>query len=170
MKQDVFIIVRSEINFESVAHEVAGGFPTAALAAERMRALIAEQFEANKEWWEDEEDDTAVEAAYEEWIEENFRDEEGHEWNYTDVDDGVEYQYRICHASLETDVELSEVFAVVITHCMGGKNDSTVSGVFAYEPHSAVEVLQKIYDLEAEESEGLVERFVSAELVRIEKA
>ena len=164
--------MRTEVDYESVTHEVAGGFPTAALAAERMRALIAEQFEANKEWWEYEEDETAVVAAYEEWIEENFQDEETHEWSYTDVDDGIEYQYRICQASLEADVELSEVYAVVSSHVTGECNYSIVRGLYVSEQEAAAEAvrLQEIYDAEAEDEEFQVEHFASSELVKIEKA
>ena len=64
------------------------------MAVAKLRKHIAETFENNKEWLEDEEDEDAINEQYQEWIDENYLDDEHLAWLYTN-DDGIEYLFKI---------------------------------------------------------------------------
>lgn len=94
MIKGLYLIISHKADFESCTHSVIGACKALDLAVAKLIEHIAETFEGNKEWWEDEEDENVINEQYQGWIAENYIDEEHLAWSYTD-DDGVEYLFKI---------------------------------------------------------------------------
>lgn len=117
------------------------------LAIAKLREHIAVIFEDNKERWEDEEDENAINEQCQEWIDENYLDEEHLAWSYTD-DDGAEYLFKIVAAEIESDAPLQEAFAVLHTCIDGVDNKTEVVGVFTSQEDA--DKAKDVYQLETQ--------------------
>ena len=95
------------------------------------------------EWWEDEEDENAINEQYQEWIAENYIDDEHLAWSYTD-DDGVEHLFKIVAAEIESGIPLQEAFAVLHTCVDGVDNKTELVGVYISQEDAdkALEILK----------------------------
>lgn len=88
MIKSLYLIISHEADFESCTHSVIGACNALDLAVAKLQEHIAETFEDDNEWWEDEDDENAINEQYQEWIDENYLDDERLAWSYTD-DDGL---------------------------------------------------------------------------------
>lgn len=75
MRKSLYLTISHEADFESCTHSVIGAYKALDLAIAKLREHIAETFEDNKEWWEDEENEDAINEQYQEWIDENYLDD-----------------------------------------------------------------------------------------------
>ena len=66
MKKELYIIVNSCIDADTASHTVTGASGSLKSAVAQMREQIAESFEDNKDWWEDEKDEDAINEQYNE--------------------------------------------------------------------------------------------------------
>ena len=128
-KMRLYLLYFHEADFESCTHSVIGACKALDLVVAKLREHIAETFEDNKEWWEDEENEDAINEQYQEWIDENYLDDEHLAWSYTD-DDGIEYLFKIVVAEIESDSPLQEAFAVLHTCIDGVDNKTELVGVY----------------------------------------
>lgn len=163
-----YLIISHEVDFESCTHSVIGACNALDLAVAKLIEHIAETFEGNKEWWEDEEDENAINEQYQEWIAENYMDDEHLAWSYTD-DDCVEYLFKIAAAEIESDSLSQEAFAVLHTCIDGVDNKTELVGVYTSqeEADKALETYQS--EAQCEEDEGcFIENVVTVERFTIE--
>ena len=128
MNKKLYLISSHEVDTDSAFHSLIGAHKSLEAAVTRMQKAIYDEFEDIKEWWEDEEDDDSVEEQYQEWIEENYIDDECTLWSYTD-DDPVEHTFQI--HSVEVDNDHSELYALLCTRVDGMDNKTEVLGVYS---------------------------------------
>lgn len=171
MKKDLYIIVNSCIDADTASHTVTGASGSLKSAVAQMREQIAESFEDNKDWWEDEEDEDAINEQYNEWIDENYQDEELCFWTYTD-DDEVEHNYQILTTETKMDEHLKEAYAVLHTCVDGMDNRTSLIGVYATEEEGNL-VLEKYLSANDEKEENeddcYIENLISVEKFSIEQ-
>ena len=130
MKKDLYIILSHDIDTESASNALVGVHRTLDAAIVQMRDAIYHNFENIKEWWEetDEEEDSS-EEQYQEWIDDNFLDDQHTLWSYTD-DDPVEHTFKIHH--IEVDSDESMLYALICTRVDGVENTTEVLGIYDY--------------------------------------
>ena len=128
MKKDLYIILSHDIDTESASNALVGVHRTLDAAIVQMRDVIYHNFEDIKEWWEetDEEEDSS-EEQYQEWIDDNFLDDQHTLWSYTD-DDPVEHTFKIHH--IEVDSDESMLYALICTRVDGVENTTEVLGIY----------------------------------------
>ena len=168
MKVLLYLIISHETDFESCTHSVIGACKALDLAVAKLREHIAETFEDNKEWWEDEENEDAINEQYQEWIDENYLDDEHLAWSYTD-DDGIEYLFKIVAAEIESGSPLQEAFAVLYTCIDGVDNKTELVGV--YTSQEDADKALEAYQAEArceEDEDYFVENVLTVERFTIE--
>ena len=129
MRKSLYLTISHEADFESCTHSVIGACKALDLVVAKLREHIAVTFEDNKEWWEDEENENAINEQYQEWIDENYLDDEHLAWAYTN-DDSIEYLFKIVAAEIESDSLLQEAFAVLYTCIDGVDNKTELVGVY----------------------------------------
>ena len=160
----LYLLYFHEADSESCTHSVIGASKALDLAVAKLREHIAETFENNKEWWEDEEDEDAINEQYQEWIAENYIDDEHLAWSYTD--DGVEYLFKIVVAEIESDSMSQEAFAVLHT-CIDGV-DNTTELVGVYTSQEDADKALEAYRSEVQCEDCFVEHVVTVERFTIE--
>nr|MBQ5604219.1 hypothetical protein [Bacteroidales bacterium] len=168
MRKSLYLIISHEADFESCTHSVIGACNALDLAVAKLIEHIAETFEGNKEWWEDEEDEDTINEQYQEWIAENYLDEEHLAWSYTD-DDCVEYLFKIVAAEIESGFPLQEAFAVLHTCIDGVDNRTELVGV--YTSQEAADKALETYQSEAqceEDEDCFIENVVTVERFTVE--
>lgn len=161
----LYLIISHEADFESCTHSVIGACKALDLAVTKLREHIAVTFEDNKEWWEDEEDENAINEQYQEWIDENYLDDEHLAWSYTD-NDGVENLFKIVAAEIESDSMSQEAFAVLHT-CIDGV-DNTTELVGVYPSQEDADKALEAYRSEVQCEDCFVEHVVTVERFTIE--
>lgn len=164
----LYLITSHEADFESCTHSVIGACKALDLVVAKLREHIAETFEDNKEWWEDEENEDAINEQYQEWIDENYLDDEHLAWSYTD-DDGIEYLFKIVVAEIESDSPLQETYVILHTCIDGVDNKTEVVGIYTSQKDAdkALEAYQS--EVQCEEDEDcFVENVVTVERFAIE--
>ena len=164
----VNLITYQGVDTEYCTHSVIGACKALDLAVAKLREHIAVTFEDNKEWWEDEDDEDVINEQYQEWIDENYLDDEHLAWSYTD-DDGVEYLFKIVAAEIESDSLLQEAFAVLHTCVDGVDNKTELVGVYTSQEDAdkALEAYQSEARCE-EDEDCFVENVVTVERFTIE--
>ena len=130
MKKDLYIILSHDIDTESASNALVGVHCTLDAAIVQMRDVIYHNFEDIKEWWEetDEEEDSS-EEQYQEWIDDNFLDDQHTLWSYTD-DDPVEHTFKIHHIEVDSDENM--LYALICTRVDGVENTTEVLGIYDY--------------------------------------
>ena len=130
MKKDLYIILSHDIDTESASNALVGVHRTLDAAIVQMRDAIYHNFEDIKEWWEEtDEDEDSSEEQYQEWIDDNFLDDQHTLWSYTD-DDPVEHTFKIHH--IEVDSDESMLYALICTRVDGVENTTEVLGIYDY--------------------------------------
>ena len=167
-KMRLYLLYFHEADFESCTHSVICACKALDLAVAKLIEHIAETFEGNKEWWEDEENEDAINEQYQEWIAQNYIDDEHLAWSYTD-DDGVEYLFKIIAAEVESDSMPQEAFAVLHTCIDGVDNKTELVGVYTSQEDAdkALEAYQSEAQRE-EDEDCFVEHVVTVERFTIE--
>ena len=114
-------------------------------------------------------DEDAINEQYQEWIAENQNDDEHLAWSYTD-DDGVEYQFKIVAAEIESGFPLQEAFAVLHTCVDGVDNKTELVGVYTSQEDAdkALETCQSEAQCE-EDEDCFIENVVTVERFTIEQ-
>ena len=167
----LYLIISHEADFESCTHSVIGACMALDLAVAKLREHIAVTFENNKEWWEDEEDEEdedAINEQYQEWIAENYIDDEHLAWSYTD-DDGVEYLFKIVAAEIESNSMSQEAFAVLHTCIDGIDNTTELVGVYTSQEDADKALEAYRSEVQCEEDEDcFIENVVTVERFTIE--
>ena len=169
MKRDLYLIINNSVDADTADHTVIGAFCSLKNAVAQMREQIAENFEDNKDWWEDEEDEDAINEQYNEWIDENYQEEELCFWTYTD-DDEVEHNYQILTIGTKMDEHLKEAYAVLHTCEDGVDNKTSLVGVYATEEEGSL-ILENYQSANDEEDEDdcYIENLISVEKFSIEQ-
>jgi hypothetical protein len=167
MGVSLYLIISHEADFESCTHSVIGACKALDLAVAKLREHIAEIFEDNKEWWEDEENEDAINEQYQEWIDENYLDDEHLAWSYTD-DDGVEHLFKIVAAEIESGIPSQEAFAVLHTCVDGIDNKTELVGVYTSQEDAdkALEACQPEARCE-EDEDCFIENVVTVEKIYV---
>ena len=127
MNKKLYLILSHEIDADSAIHSLIGVYTSLAAAVACLQKTIYDEFEENKEWWEDDEDYGTVEEQYQEWIEDNYLNDEHTLWSYTD-DDPVEHTFKIHH--VEVDSDESMLYALICTRVDGVNNTTDVLGIY----------------------------------------
>ena len=148
MNKKLYLILSHEIDTDSVFHSLIGAHKSLETAIARMQKAIYDEFEEIKEWWEDDEDDDSIEEQYQEWIEENYLDEEHTSWSYTD-DDPVEHTFKI--HSVEVENGDDELYAMICTRVDGVENKSYVLGI--YSPQELADEALDAFESDEEDNE-----------------
>ena len=160
MKKSLYLIVSHEIDFEFCTHSVMGACNSLDLAVSKMREFIVENFDelGYKELLEEYEE-CSVKEQFQEWINENYLDDEHTLWSYTS--DDVEYVYKVVTIELDGEESPQEAYALVHTCVDGIVNNTVVVGVYTTqeEADSAMESYQAENDSDDEE----IENFISVE-------
>lgn len=164
MNKKLYLISSHEVDTDSAFHSLIGAHKSLEAAVTRMQKAIYDEFEDIKEWWEDEEDDDSVEEQYQEWIEENYIDDECTLWSYTD-DDPVEHTFQI--HSVEVDNDLSEPYALLCTRVDGVDNKTEVLGV--YSSQDAADKALEAFEASEEENDDDFEVATSVKKFIIEE-
>ena len=164
----VNLITYHGVDTEYCTHSVIGACKALDLVVAKLRERITVTFEDNKEWWEDEENENAINEQYEEWIDENYLDDEHLAWSHTD-DDGVEYLFKIVAAEIESDSLLQEAFAVLHTCVDGVDNKTELVGVYTSQEDAdkALEACQSEARCE-EDEDCFIENVVTVERFSVE--
>lgn len=128
MKKDLYIILSHDIDTESASNALVGVHRTLDAAITQMRDEIYRHFEDIKEWWEetDEEEDSS-EEEYQEWIDDNFLNDQHTLWSYTD-DDPVEHTFKIQHVEVDSGEDM--LYALICTRVDGVENTTEVFGIY----------------------------------------
>lgn len=158
----LYLLFSHEADFESCTHSVIGACKALDLAVAILREHIAGTFEDNKECWEDED---AIDERYQEWIDENYLDDEHFVWSYTD-DDGTEYLFKIVAAEIESGFPLQEAFAILHTCVDGVDNKTELVGV--YTSQEDADKALEAYRSEVQCEDCFVEHVVTVERFTIE--
>lgn len=164
MKQLIYIVTSTSVDEDGSYSGIVGTYTSLSTAVEKMRVYIVDEFDEIKEWWEDEEDDGTVEEQYQEWIDENYIDDEHTSWSYTD-DDPVEHTYKI--HSVEVDGDKGEMFALLCTRLDGIDNRTDVLGV--YSSRDAADEALAIFEAENEDDGTYYEVTASVQKIVIKK-
>lgn len=128
MKKELYLIISHEIDTESASNALIGVYCTLDVAIAQMRDVIYHKFEDIKEWWEEtDEGEDSSEEEFQEWIEDNYLNDEHTLWSYTD-DDPVEHAYKI--QSVEVEYDCSDLYALICTRVDGVENRTDVLGVY----------------------------------------
>jgi hypothetical protein len=127
MKKELYLIISHEIDTESASNALIGVYCTMDVAIAQMRDVIYHKFEDIKEWWEEGDEDESFEEQYQEWIEDNYLNDEHTLWSYTD-DDPVEHTFKIHH--VEVDSDESMLYALICTRVDGVNNTTDVLGIY----------------------------------------
>ena len=168
MRVCLYLIISHEADFESCTHSVIGACKALDLVVAKLREHIAVTFEDNKEWWEDEDDEDAINEQYQEWIAENYLDDEHLAWSYTD-DDGVEYLFKIVAEEIESSIPLQEAFAVLHTCVDGVDNKTELVGVYTSQEDADKALETYLSEAQCEEDEEcFIEHVVTVERFTIE--
>jgi hypothetical protein len=164
MKKDLYIILSHDIDTESASNALVGVHRTLDAAIVQMRDAIYHNFEDIKEWWEetDEEEDSS-EEQYQEWIDDNFLDDQHTLWSYTD-DDPVEHKLAI--HTVEVDDCNGDLYAIICTRVDGMDNKTVVLGVYNSQA-SANEALEA-FESDRDKDGDNIEVVVSVEKLSIE--
>ena len=98
------------------------------VAIVQMRDVIYHKFEDIKEWWEEtDEGGNSSEEEFQEWINDNYFDDQHTLWSYTN-DDPVEHTFKIHH--VEVDSDESMLYALICTRVDGVNNTTDVLGIY----------------------------------------
>ena len=144
MRKDIYIITHTSIDEDSGDAKVIGAYTSLENAVEKMQNAIYEEFDENKEWWEDDDEgDDYIEEQYQEWIEEQYADDERTLWTYTS-DDPAEYTFKIHIVPLDFKTELQDAYVVLHTRIDGVDNQTELIGVYATQKEADLAV--KKYD------------------------
>ena len=165
MMQKVYIIVSHEIDTDLAFHSLIGVHKSLETAVTRAQKAIYDKFEEIKEWWEEDEDDDSVEEQYQEWIEENYLNEECTLWSYTD-DDPVEHTFQI--HPIEVDGDEEEMFVLLCTRVDGMDNKTEVLGVYSSQD-AANDALEAFESSEEENDDDNYEIVTSVKKFIIEE-
>ena len=153
MKNEIFIITHTSIDEDTSNVKVIGAYTSLENAVEEMQNAIYNEFEENKEWWEDDDEgDDYIEEQYQEWIEEQYADDECSLWAYTS-DDPVEHTFKIHTAPIDFMSELQDAYAVLHTRIDGVDNQTELIGVYATQKEA--DIAMKEYD-EEEDIENIL--------------
>ena len=167
MNKKIFIITHTAIDEDAAEVAVVGAYASLEAAVEQMREAIYGEFEENKAWWEeDEEGDEYVEDQYQEWIDEQWVDDEQAVWSYTN-DDPVEHTFRM-HTAEVDEAHEGELYAVLSTLVDGCDNETKLVGLYT-TPESALEAQESADDESLdEEDECYCEHVASVVKVSVE--
>ena len=144
MKNEIYIITYTSIDEDTGDAKIVGAYSTPNIATEEMYKVIYAEFEDNKEWWEDDDEgDDYIEEQYQEWIEEQYADDERTLWTYTS-DDPAEYTFKIHIVQLVFKTELQDAYVVLHTRIDGEDNQTELIGVYATQKEADLAV--KEYD------------------------
>ena len=128
MKKELYLIISHEIDTESASNALIGVYCTLDVAIAQMRDVIYHKFEDIKEWWEDtDEGKNSSEEEFQEWINDNYFDDQHTLWSYTN-DDPVEHTFKIHH--VEVDSDESMLYALICTRVDGVNNTTDVLGIY----------------------------------------
>lgn len=128
MKKELYLIISHEIDTESASNALIGVYCTLDVAIAQMRDVIYHKFEDIKEWWEDtDEGKNSSEEEFQEWINDNYFDDQHTLWSYTN-DDPVEHTFKIHH--VEVDSDESMLYALICTRVDGVDNTTDVLGIY----------------------------------------
>lgn len=128
MKKELYLIISHEIDTESASNALIGVYCTLDVAIAQMRDVIYHKFEDIKEWWEEtDEGENSSEEEFQEWIEDNYLNDEHTLWSYTD-EDPVEHTFKIHH--VEVDSDESMLYALICTRVDGVNNTTDVLGIY----------------------------------------
>lgn len=163
MNKKLYLILSHEIDADSAIHSLIGVYTSLAAAVACLQKTIYDEFEENKEWWEDDEDYGTVEEQYQEWIEDNYIDDERTSWSYTD-DDPVEHKFAI-HTVEVADCN-GDLYAIICTRVDGMDNKTVVLGVYNSQA-SANEALEA-FESDRDKDGDNIEVVVSVEKLSIE--
>ena len=162
----IYIVTHTSVDRDMCEAKIIGVCNILEVAAGMMQKCIYNQFESNKKWWEDEEDEDAINGLYQEWIDENYVDDEHLIWSYTDECDECEYHLQIHTAFFEFEPELHDAYVILHTCIDGIKNETNLLGVYASQK-KAEEAL-KSFDLVDNCEDSFVENIISIEKCTIE--
>lgn len=126
MIQKLYLLLSHDIDADFASHTLIGAYRLLESAVTQMQKAIYNEFDEIKEWWEDDEEES-VEEQYQEWIEENYLDDEQTSWSYTD-DEPVEHTYKI--QTVEVDDNGGDMYALICTRVDGVENRTDVLGVY----------------------------------------
>lgn len=128
MKKELYLIISHEIDTESASNALIGVYCTLNVAIVQMRDVIYHKFEDIKEWWEEtDEGGNSSEEEFQEWINDNYFDDQHTLWSYTN-DDPVEHTFKIHH--VEVDSDESMLYALICTRVDGVNNTTDVLGIY----------------------------------------
>lgn len=128
MKKELYLIISHEIDTESASNALIGVYCTLDVAIAQMRDVIYHKFEDIKEWWEEtDEGENSSEEEFQEWINDNYFDDQHTLWSYTN-DDPVEHTFKIHH--VEVDSDESMLYALICTRVDGVNNTTDVLGIY----------------------------------------
>lgn len=128
MKKELYLIISHEIDTESASNALIGVYCTLDVAIAHMRDVIYHKFEDIKEWWEEtDEGENSSEEEFQEWINDNYFDDQHTLWSYTN-DDPVEHTFKIHH--VEVDSDESMLYALICTRVDGVNNTTDVLGIY----------------------------------------
>lgn len=127
MKKGLYLIVSHNVDTEFASHSLVGTHCSLESAIAHMQEAIYNEFEEIKEWWKEDDEDESVEEQYQEWIEDNYLNDEHTLWSYTD-DDPVEHTFKIHH--VEVDSDESMLYALICTRVDGVNNTTDVLGIY----------------------------------------
>lgn len=154
MGKDIYIITHTSIDEDTGDAKIVGAYSTPNIATKEMYKVIYTEFEDNKEWWEDDDDgDDYIEEQYQEWIEEQYADDERTIWTYT-TDDPVEHTFKIHIAPIDIKPELQDAYAVLHTSIDGVDNQTELVGVYATQNEASLAV-------EGYDEDGAIENILS---------
>ena len=143
MKQILYIITHASIDEDTGDARTIGAYTSFESAVKKMQNAIYAEFEENKEWWEDDDEGGEyIEEQYQEWIEEQFTNDERTIWTYTN-DDPIEHTFQIHTASVDFMAEVQEAYAVLHT-CIDGVNNQTEL-IGAYATQNEADLVVKDY-------------------------
>lgn len=163
MKKELHLIVSHNIDTEVASHSLVGAHSSLESAIAHMRETIYYEFEEIKEWWEEDDEDESVEEQYQEWIEDNYLNDEHTLWSYTD-DDPVEHKFAI--HTVEVDDCNGDLYAIICTRVDGMDNKTVVLGVYNSQA-SANEALEA-FESDRDKDGDNIEVVVSVEKLSIE--
>lgn len=163
MKKELHLIVSHNIDTEVASHSLVGAHSSLESAIAHMRETIYYEFEEIKEWWEEDDEDESVEEQYQEWIEDNYLNDEHTLWSYTD-DDPVEHKFAI--HTVEVNDCNGDLYAIICTRVDGMDNKTVVLGVYNSQA-SANEALEA-FESDRDKDGDNIEVVVSVEKLSIE--
>lgn len=162
MKKGLYLIVSHNVDTEFASHSLVGTHCSLESAIAHMQEAIYNEFEEIKEWWKEDDEDESVEEQYQEWIEDNYLNDEHTLWSYTD-DDPVENIYKIL--PVEVDTNGGDLYALICTRVDGVENRTDVLGIY----HSQQAADEALGVLESDEGNShYLEVFASVKRLSID--